>query len=219
MNYNTEREAITMREYGRNLQRYVEFAKKLPTQEQRQKAAEAIVNMMGILNPQSKFEQDYKQKLWGQLIQIADFELDVKPPCDVPMTPQEAHIRPAVLHYPKSNIRMKHYGKNVESLIQKAIEIEDPQQEDELVQIIANFMKLSYKNWSHEEVNNNLIRQDLRTLSNGNLEISDDMHIEITVSTNTPGKNNFRKKGASGKSRNNTSYPRNNNRNKNKRFR
>ncbi len=224
MNYNTKREAIIMKEYGRSLQRYVDFAKKLPSKEQRQSAAESIVNMMSILNPQLKHTQDYKQKLWSQLFIMANFELDVEAPYPVPTNEQEAYIAPTSIPYPRSNIRMKHYGKNVETLIKKVVELEDPQQKDELVQLVANFMKMSYKNWSNEEVNNDLIREDLRTLSRGGLVISDDMHIEITAPTGGHQSSNKRR-NTQNKNRNNSSYPRNNNNrnnnknNNNKRFR
>lgn len=217
MNYNTKREAIIMKEYGRSLQRYVDFAKKLPTKEQRQAAAESIVNMMAILNPQLKHTQDYKQKLWSQLFIMANFELDVDAPYPVPTTQTEAYIAPVAIAYPRSNIRMRHYGKNVETLISKAVEIEDPQQKDDLVQLIANFMKMSYKNWSNEEVSNDLVREDLRTLSKGGLVISDDMHIEITAPTGNNHNNNNRRRNTQNKNRSNSSYSRNNNNNNNNR--
>lgn len=210
MNYNTRREAIIMREYGRSLQRYVDFAKQLPSRDQRQTAAESIVNMMSILNPQLKHTQDYKQKLWSQLFIMANFELDVDAPYPVPKNEEEAYIAPANIPYPRSNIRMRHYGKNVETLIKKVVELEDPQQKDELVQLVANFMKMSYKNWSNEEVNNDLVREDLRTLSKGGLIISDDMHIEITVPTGNHQGNNKRR-STQNKNRSNSPYPRNNN--------
>lgn len=218
MNYNTTREAIILKEYGRSLQRYVEFAKSLPEKSQRQAAAESIVNMMAILNPQLKHTQDYKQKLWSQLFIMANFELDVDAPYPVPMNKVDSYIKPAPLAYPRSNIRMKHYGKNIETLIQKAVEMEDPQQKDELVQLIANFMKMSYKNWSNEEVSNDLVREDLRTLSKGGLVISDDMHIEITAPT---GNNNNRRRNNQNKNRSNSSNNRNfrNNNKSNKRYR
>lgn len=186
MIYNTRREAITMREYGRIMQRYVNHAKSLPTKDERQAAAEAIIQMMAILNPHNKNTADYKQKLWDHLHIMANFELDIDSPFPVP-SPEEAYIQPSSLPYPGSRIRMRHYGKNVETLIKKAADMEDDQKKEELVQIIANFMKLAYKNWSNEEVSNDLIREDLRTLSFGKLRVSDDMHIEIKVAPNAPG--------------------------------
>jgi len=224
MIYNTRREAITMREYGRSIQRYIDFAKKLPEKEERQHAAEAIINMMAILNPQLKHTQDYKQKLWSQLHIMANFELDIDSPYPVPTSAAEAYIKPAPIPYPKSKIRMRHYGKNVETLISKAVSMEDEQQKDELVQIIANFMKLAYKNWSNEEVSNDLIREDLRSISKGGLVISDDMHIEITAPTGNSNNTNRRKSQNKHRNqsfqRNNNNNNRNNSGNKNnKRFR
>jgi hypothetical protein len=221
MIYNTKREAIIMKEYGRSMQRYVDFAKKLPTKEQRQVAAESIINMMGTLNPQIKFTQDYKQKLWSQLFAMSNFELDVDSPYPIPTTSADARIEPANIPYPRSSIRMKHYGKNIETLITKAASMENNEQKEALVQLIANFMKMTYKNWSNEEVSNDLIKEDLRTLSKGGFNISDDMHIEITVDTGNPNLN--RRRNVPNKNRNSTSYSKNRNNpnnknNNNKRF-
>lgn len=186
MIYNTRREAINMREYGRHMQRFVEHIKLMPKKEDRQVAAEQVIEMMAILNPQNKSTADYKQKLWDHLHIMSNFELNIDSPFPMP-APDEALMKPSDVPYPKSKIRMRHYGKNVEAMVQRAVELEEPEKKDALVQIIANFMKLAYKNWSNEEVSNDLIREDLRTLSNGKLSISDDMHIEVKVAANAPG--------------------------------
>ncbi len=219
MIYNTRREAIIMKEYGRSMQRYVDFAKKLPTKEQRQIAADNIISMMGTLNPQIKLTQDYKEKLWSQLFAMANFELDVDSPYPIPTCATDARIIPANIPYPRSNIRMKHYGKNIETLITKAAKMEDGEQKEALVQLIANFMKMSYKNWSNEEVSNELIKEDLRNLSKGGFNISDDMRIEITVDTSSHQTN--RRKNTQNKNRNTNNKNRNTNNknNNNKRYR
>lgn len=178
MVYNTRREDIQMREYGRYMQRFINYTVALPTKVERQAAAEHIIELMAILNPHLKSAVDYKQKLWDHLHIMSDFKLDVDSPYPKP-SPEEARIKPADVPYPKSRIRMKHYGKNVESMVQRAIETEDPEKKQAFIQLIANFMKLAYKNWSNEEVSNDLIREDLRTLSRGKLVISDDLHIEL----------------------------------------
>jgi hypothetical protein len=60
-------------------------------------------------------------------------------------------------------------------------------------------MKMAYKNWSNEEVSNELIKEDMKSLSGGELEISEEMNIE-TMARNqqkrkfTPNRpNNFQK--------------------------
>ena len=213
MIYNTKREAIIMKEYGRSMQRYVDFAKKLPTKEQRQVAADNIINMMGTLNPQIKLTVDYKEKLWSQLFAMANFELDVDSPYPIPTTAVDARIIPAHIEYPRSSIRMKHYGKNIETLITKAASMENNEQKEALVQLSANFMKMTYKNWSNEEVSNDLIKEDLRTLSKGGFNISADMRIEITVDTSNPQAN--RRRNVPNKNRNNSTFSKNRNNNKN----
>ena len=39
-------------------------------------------------------------------------------------------------------------------------------------------MKMAYKNWSNEEVSNELIKEDMKSISGGELAISADMNIE-----------------------------------------
>lgn len=209
MNYNTERESIVMREYGRNLQRCIDFVKTIPSREKRQIAAEEIIQIMTALNPQVKQSQDYEQKLWSQLFVMSNFELGVDSPFDVPKSKEEAQSRPDPLPYPNSNIKMKHYGKNVQALIKKAVALDDEKKEEDLVQFIANYMKSSYKNWSNEEVNNDLIREDIRRLSKGELEISDDMDIEITAIASSVKKNGKRKSSNRKSPRNSKGYSKN----------
>lgn len=200
MNYNTNREAITIREYGRNIQRYVDFTKTITDKDKRQKAAENVIDMMLMLNPQLKQSQDYQKKLWTHLFVMADFDLDVDCPYD-----DISHVKvetvPPVLPYPQTKIKMKNYGKNIESLIQNAIQEEDEEKRKAMVEIIANFMKMAYMTWSNEEVDNKLIKADIRTLSKGMLKIHEDIEIEISDSVRNG--NNKKRTGRRRPSRNN----------------
>lgn len=214
MNYNTDRVHITMREYGRHIQGLIEHTIQIGEREKRQKTAEAIIQLMAILNPQVKSVVDYKQKLWDHLFIMADFKLDVDSPYPIP-TAEQTRIKPTYLPYPKNTIRYKHYGKNVESMIQKASSMEDDDKKLAFTEIIGNFMKLAYKNWSNEEVSNELIKNDIRAMSQGVLEISDDMNIETM--TKLHRKNSFSNNNSNnGKNRNNKN--RNNKNRNNRRF-
>ena len=90
----------------------------LKNKQQRQKTAENIVYLMGILNPQLRNAADYKHKLWDHIFIISKFKLDVDSPYPIP-TQDTARIKPAELPYPQARIKLKHYGKNVESLVKK----------------------------------------------------------------------------------------------------
>lgn len=177
MIYNTDRNDIEMREYGRHLQKMVDYAITIKDKKERQKVAENIIHLMGILNPQLRNAADYKQKLWDHIFIISKFKLDVDSPFPKP-TQETARIKPADMHYPQQRIKLKHYGKNVVSLVKKAIEMEDEDKKAVFTEIIGNFMKMAYKNWSNEEVSNELIKEDMKSISGGELEISEEMNIE-----------------------------------------
>jgi len=219
MKYNTDRNDIIMREYGRHLQKMVNYAIAMQDKAERQKAAESIVHLMGILNPQLRNTADYKHKLWDHLFVLSDFKLDVDSPYPKP-TQESYKIKPADLPYPQNSIRYRHYGKNVEALVEKAAAMEDEGKREVFTEIIGNFMKLAYKNWSNEEVSNELIKDDLKTLSRGKLEISDDMNIENMTrnqqkrkfNNNNNNRNNRNNNNKNNKNRNNRNNNNNNNR-------
>jgi hypothetical protein len=226
MNYNTDRNSIEMREYGRHVQKMVDYAINIEDRKERQKAAESIIQLMGILNPQLRSTADYKQKLWDHLFIISKFELDVDSPYPIP-TEATARIKPSFLPYPQKRIKLKHYGRNVESLVKKAIGMTDEGKKEAFTEIIGNFMKLAYKNWSNEEVSNELIKEDMKSISGGELEISEEMNIENMTrnqqkqqrrfsqnnNNNNRNKNKFNKNN---RSRNN--FPNNNNNNNRNRY-
>lgn len=215
MKYNTERNDIEMREYGRHLQGMVDYAVSLKDKKERQKVAENIINLMGILNPQLRNAADYKHKLWDHIFIISDFKLDVDSPYPKP-TQESAKIKPAYLPYPQKKIKLKHYGRNVESLVKKAIEMEDTDKKAIFTEIIGNFMKMAYKNWSNEEVSNDLVKEDMKSISGGELEISAEMNIE-SMARNQQQQRRFSQNNNNRNNNNRNNNNRNNNRNNNNR--
>ena len=215
MNYNTDRNDIEMREYGRHVQKMVDYAVGLKDRNERQNVAENIIQLMGILNRQLRNAADYKHKLWDHIFIISNFKLDVDSPYPKP-TEETARIKPANLPYPQKRIKLKHYGKNVEALVKKAIEMEDEGKKEIFTEIIGNFMKLAYKNWSNEEVSNDLIKEDMKSLSGGELEISADMNIESMTRNQQKQQQQQRKFTPNNQNRNqNQNRNKNQNRNRN----
>ena len=76
MAYNTQQEFLIMPEYGRNVQQLVRHAQKLEESAYRQQFCEQIVDLIQQLYPQSKSIEDYREKLWKHLFQIAKYDLD-----------------------------------------------------------------------------------------------------------------------------------------------
>ena len=77
MEYNSTRNRLIIPEYGRNIQKMIEYAVTIEDREERNRAAKAIVAVMGYLNPQLQNITDFKHKLWDHLFVISDFKLDV----------------------------------------------------------------------------------------------------------------------------------------------
>ncbi len=157
-----------MPEYGRNVQSMVEYLVTIDDRAKRLKNAEFIIELMGTLNPHLKQIEDYKHKLWDHLYQMTDFKLDVDSPYPPP-TPEQVFKKPEVIPYPKKDIENRHLGKNLEELIEKALDEKDPEKKQGFTQIIGYYMKLAYTNWHKEPVHDDMIRNELAAMTNGEL--------------------------------------------------
>ena len=192
MEYNTKRTHLHMPEYGRIIQQLVERCKELETKEQRNEMAVAIVDFMGQRNPQLRDEENYKHKLWDHLFILANHDLDVDSPYPFP-TMEELKEKPKRMEYPKLQGDFKFYGKSILQLIDKAIELEDGDEKDALIQVIANNMKKSYNVYNKEHVQDEVIFRHLKDLSENRLDLTGLDSLEkskIYYATNRNGKTN-----------------------------
>jgi hypothetical protein len=180
MEYNTTRNHLIMREYGRHIQKMIEYLLALEDQEKRQRNAQAVIELMGFLNPHLKNVEDFRHKLWDHLFLISDFKLEVASPYPIP-TRETLRARPQPLRYPKRYPKFSHMGKNLEIVINKALAEENPDKRNGFANAIAYYMKLAYNNWHKETVHDDAIQQELSNLTNGQLEF-----------TNTPYVKSFR---------------------------
>ena len=171
MEYNTTRPQLHMPEYGRIIQQLVERCKELPTKEERNEMAVAIVDFMGQRNPQLRDEENYKHKLWDHLFILSNYDLDVDSPYPFP-TVEELNEKPKKMEYPKLQGDFKFYGKSILQLIDKAIELEAGDEKDALIQVIANNMKKSYNVYNKEHVQDEVIFRHLKDLSENRLDLT-----------------------------------------------
>ena len=202
MDYNSSRSKLVMKEYGRHIQKIVENCMKEKDDAKRNIFAKEIIELMGQLNPHLRNVEDFRHKLWDHLFIMSDFKLKVDSPYPIKER-EEIEKKPKPLPYPQSRIKYKHYGKNVEALVVKAIETKAEDKQALFTQCIGNFMKLVYQNWSKDDVNDETIKNDLRLLSKGKLQLTEDQDINALARANKvkrPEENN-RKGGGGGKFR------------------
>ena len=171
MEYNTNRTKLLMPEYGRNIQQMVEYCKSLPSKEERNEVAKTIVEFMGQRNPHLRDEENYKHKLWDHLYILADYDLDVDAPYPFP-TKDELAQKPNRMDYPSFDNEYKFYGKSILQLIDRAIELEEGEEKEALIQVIANNMKKSYNVYNKEHVQDEVIFRHLKELSQDKLDLT-----------------------------------------------
>jgi len=180
MEYNTTRNHLTIREYGRHIQKMVEYVLTIEDREKRQKNANALIELMGFLNPHLKNVEDFRHKLWDHLFLISDFKLDVDSPYPIP-TREILRAKPDPIPYPKRYPKYNHLGKNIEIVIDKALNEEDPEKRQGFANSIAYYMKLTYSNWHKELVHDDNIQTELASITQGELEFNNRPFIKHRV--------------------------------------
>ena len=130
--YNTERPSIKLKEYGRNVQKLVDYIRTIPDKEKRTELAYTLIELIKQLTPSLKDQPENPQRLWDDLYIIADFNLDVNNPYPVP-EPEVLFKKPMRVAYPQSEVRYKHYGKNLERLVKEAMKLEDEQEREDAI--------------------------------------------------------------------------------------
>lgn len=171
LEYNSERPKLNIPEYGRHIQKMVDYAVAIEDREERNKVARAIIGVMGNLNPHLRDVPDFQHKLWDQLSIISDFQLDVDSPYPMP-TRELLEKRPDPLAYPQNFPKYRFYGNNIKRMIDVCVSWEDGDLKDALKFTIANHMKKSYLNWNKDTVKDESIFEHLYELSGGKINLA-----------------------------------------------
>lgn len=171
MEYNTERNHLGLREYGRHIQRMVEYVMTIEDRDKRNLQAKAVIELMGFLNPHLRNVDDFRHMLWDHLFAISDFKLDVDSPYPIPQK-ETYKLKGEPMKYPRRYPKYAHLGKNLEMVIDKALKEEDAEKKVGFANSIAYYMKLTYSNWHKELVHDDTIRTELNVITDGALEFS-----------------------------------------------
>ncbi len=219
MEYNTTRNHLIIKEYGRHIQRMIEYLLTIEDREKRQRNADIVIELMGILNPHLKNVEDFRHKLWDHLFLISDFKLDVDSPYPIP-TREILQAKPKPLPYPNNSPKYNHLGKHIERVIQKALVEENPEKKQAFANSIAYYMKLTYSNWHNELIHDDNIQNELSSITKGELEFNNRPFVKHRTDTRgddfTPtSRSNNNRKNFSGGSNSNNRNNNNNNRNNN----
>jgi len=173
LDYNTQLKRLELPEYGRNIQRMVDYALTLEDKEERKRCVQTIISIMGNLFPHLRDVPDFKHKLWDHLAIMSDFKLDIEYPYEI-IRKENLYSKPEKIPYDTHRIKIKHYGHTLEEMIDKAVAMEDGPERTRLIQLMANHMKKSILTWNRDAVDDQKIFDDLRTLSDGKIDVNEE---------------------------------------------
>ena len=178
--YNTKRNKLIIREYGRNIQKLVEDCVKIEDREKRTRTAYAVVRIMSdVVNSKenstesNRNNDDFWNKLWDHLFIMSDYQLDVDSPYPkpVPDTSHKEFVKPSYNN--KNRVKFRTYGVNMQNLIHKISEYpEDVRRQ--FAPSLANHLKMMYLTYNRNSVNDLLIRHQLSELSNDKITLPED---------------------------------------------
>lgn len=171
LDYNTRREKLVLPEYGREIQKMVDFAMTLKTREERNRCAYNIISIMERMFPQNKENKDYKQKFWDHLALMSGFKLDIDYPVDIDEA-KKITAKPEPMPYPKQVNPVKHYGSMMFELFEKLKTMKPGRERDELTRLVANQMKRNLIGWSHGSSDDEKIAADLERFTDGNIQLN-----------------------------------------------
>ena len=198
MEYNTQRKKMELPEYGRSIQNMVDHALTIEDREERQRCANTIVNIMGGMFPHLRDVPDFKHKLWDHLAIMSDFKLDIDYPFEI-VKREDLEMKPGKIAYPDKAIRYRHYGRFLECMIKKLPEMEEGEEKEALLHMLAVQMKKNLNNWNKEGIEDQKIVDDLREYSKGAIDLTvEDLQLsepqQRFYNNNNQRKQNFQRK-------------------------
>lgn len=170
LDYNTGRDKLLMPEYGREIQKMVDFAIDLPTKKERMACAHSIVRMMLTKVPQIRENAGYEQTLWDHLYLMSNKLLDIDWPFDVSAA-EKIHSKPTPIPLPKNRLRLRHYGKLVQEMLDQLKTMPEGAERTELVRRTANQMKRDLLTWGHGSADDEKVADDMTRLTDGAIQL------------------------------------------------
>lgn len=176
LTYNNHLKRLVLPEYGRNIQNMVDHCLTIEDRQERNAAANRVFDAMLTLFPSNGDAEEYRRKLWDHIWIMSGFSLDVDYPfehVDVkvftdkpePLRPERPGLTP-----------FSRYGQHIPHLIETAMVMENGEDRDALVLMIANQMKKVLVETSPDGTAEDMrVFADLRTMSKGVFTLTPDV--------------------------------------------
>ena len=170
LDYNTHRDKLLMPEYGREIQKMVDYAVSLTDKSERQNCAQEIIRMMETKVPELHDNADFEQTLWDHLYLMSHKQLDIDWPFDVTAA-EKLQEKPKAIPLPQEGMRLRHYGKLLEQLFEKLKTMPEGEERDALAFYTANQMKRDLMTWGHGSMSDEKVVDDLARFTDGIIQL------------------------------------------------
>ena len=170
LDYNTKRDTLLLPEYGREIQRMVQYAIERPTKNERNSCANTIVRMMATKIPQSVESEEGLSALWDHLYLMGKGQLDIDWPYDVSEAVKITQ-KPQPMPIRKNNVRLRHYGHLVEECLEMLKTMPEGKERDRLTCLTANQMKRDLVNWGRGSMDDERVADDLARFTDGRVQL------------------------------------------------
>lgn len=171
LTYNTHLKSLIMPEYGRNIHKMVEHCIEIEDRQERTRCANTIIDCMLALFPTQQKQEEYKRKLWDHLAIMSDFRLDVDLPFELPHA-EERTTAPQPVPYHNGIKGYRIYGDNLLRMVKNAAAMEESQERDALILLLANQMKKNMLAVNPEGVPDRRIFKDLYEITDGAIRLT-----------------------------------------------
>jgi ATP-dependent exoDNAse (exonuclease V) alpha subunit len=186
LDYNTHRDKLLMPEYGREIQKMVDYAIGLTEKSERQSCAQEIIRMMETKVPELRDNVDFEQTLWDHLYLMSHKQLDIDWPYDVTAA-EKLQNKPNAIPLPQESMRMRHYGKLLEQLFERLKTMPEGEERDALVYYTANQMKRNLTTWGHGSMSDEKVADDLARYTDGIIQLDlSKMKLEKAIAAEEP---------------------------------
>ncbi|MDR1680403.1 MAG: DUF4290 domain-containing protein [Prevotellaceae bacterium] len=169
--YNTQRRKLRLPEYGRHIQKMIQYVKTIEDREERNRQMMAVIAVMGNLNPHLRDIVDFRHKLWDHAYLIADFDIDIDSPYPTP-APETFDEKPQSIPYPRSPLLVMHYGRHMENILNTLADRPESDEKQAMIIAAAQYMKKQYVLWNKDTVTDEIIFRDIERLSNGRITVN-----------------------------------------------
>jgi hypothetical protein len=180
VDYNSNRKKLELPEYGRHIQKMVDYAVTIEDRDERRRCANSIITVMGNFFPHLRDINDFKHKLWDHLAIMSDFKLDIDFPYALPER-ENFLTKPQKIEYSDHKMCFRHYGTLIEKMIKKAATMEDGELKDHLIYLIASHMRKSLMTCNKDNATDDRIIHDIKIMSDGLLNANSQ---QIRISEN-----------------------------------